>query len=684
MKISLSIVCLLVYTGACIGQCPIINTTSITNVTCFGGNDGTATANPSGGTLPYTFLWMPGGQTTQTAVGLSAWITYTLTINDATPCTPLVESVIVSEPPNPYGIIDGSATVCHGVNSGTLSLVGYSGAVLNWMFSTNGGATWTNIPNTSATQNYTNLNATREYAAIVQNGVCGSDTSSIATILVTPNSVGGNISGSTTVCSGANTGTHTLSGNTGSIISWESSSDGGFTWYSIGNTQNTQTYNNLVITTAFRAVIQNGVCASTFSDTAIVTVSPPSNGGTTAGAATVCSGANGGTITLSGFTGNILNWASSTDGGITWVNIVDTTTSLVYSNLDSTTSYSAIVQSGVCSTDTSSITVITVNPTPVAGFSVADVCIGQTSVFVNSSTVSTGLLQFIIWNFGDSTSSVATNPIHLYALAGTYPTTLKVISDMGCVSTITNNAIVNPLPNPTITPSGPTSFCFGGNVTLSGENGLTYSWSTSDTTQSIVVSTSGTYHLTVTNPTTSCVNSDSIVVEVFPLPVAYPGNDTIISLGFSYTLNAQQGVIFSWLPATGLSNSNIYNPIAEPLVTTTYLLTVTDDNGCSNSSSLLIKVRNDYLFNASNALTPNGDGLNDLWNIQNIENYPDNSLAVFNRYGQEVYTASPYKNDWGGTYNGELLPDGTYYYVLKFTGSEKIFKGGVTIISGGN
>ena len=366
------------------------------------------------------------------------------------------------------------------------------------------------------------------------------------------------------------------------------------------------------------------------------------------------------------------------------MNIVDTTTSLVYSNLDSTTSYSAIVQSGVCSTDTSSITVITVNPTPVAGFSVADVCIGQTSVFVNSSTVSTGLLQFIIWNFGDSTSSVATNPIHLYALAGTYPTTLKVISDMGCVNTITNNAIVNPLPNPTITPSGPTSFCFGGNVTLSGENGLTYSWSTSDTTQSIVVSTSGTYHLTVTNPTTSCVNSDSIVVEVFPLPVAYPGNDTIISLGFSYTLNAQQGVIFSWLPATGLSNSNIYNPIAEPLVTTTYLLTVTDDNGCSNSSSLLIKVLNDYLFTASNALTPNGDGLNDVWNIQNIENYPDNSLAVFNRYGQEVYTASPYKNDWGGTYNGELLPDGTYYYVLKFTGSEKIFKGGVTIISGGN
>ncbi|MEI7803680.1 MAG: gliding motility-associated C-terminal domain-containing protein, partial [Bacteroidota bacterium] len=376
--------------------------------------------------------------------------------------------------------------------------------------------------------------------------------------------------------------------------------------------------------------------------------------------------------------------SESTDGGITWVNIVDTTTSLVYSNLDSTTSYSAIVQSGVCSTDTSSITVITVNPTPVAGFSVADVCIGQTSVFVNSSTVSTGLLQFIIWNFGDSTSSVATNPIHLYALAGTYPTTLKVISDMGCVNTITNNAIVNPLPNPTITPSGPTSFCFGGNVTLSGENGLTYSWSTSDTTQSIVVSTSGTYHLTVTNPTTSCVNSDSIVVEVFPLPVAYPGNDTIISLGFSYTLNAQQGVIFSWLPATGLSNSNIYNPIAEPLVTTTYLLTVTDDNGCSNSSSLLIKVLNDYLFTASNALTPNGDGLNDVWNIQNIENYPDNSLAVFNRYGQEVYTASPYKNDWGGTYNGELLPDGTYYYVLKFTGSEKIFKGGVTIISGGN
>jgi gliding motility-associated-like protein len=63
-------------------------------------------------------------------------------------------------------------------------------------------------------------------------------------------------------------------------------------------------------------------------------------------------------------------------------------------------------------------------------------------------------------------------------------------------------------------------------------------------------------------------------------------------------------------------------------------------------------------------ITPNGDGPNDYFVIKGLDKYPDNSLQVFNRWGNKVYDDRGYGNDWDGTYNGENVPDGTYYYVL--------------------
>ena len=98
MKIKLSIISLLVGVSVSFGQCPINNFTTTTPVSCNGGSDGTAAANPSNGTGPYTYLWNPGGQTGVTATGLSAGVTYTLTINDATPCAALIEFVNIAQP----------------------------------------------------------------------------------------------------------------------------------------------------------------------------------------------------------------------------------------------------------------------------------------------------------------------------------------------------------------------------------------------------------------------------------------------------------------------------------------------------------------------------------------------------------------------------------------------------------
>ena len=81
-------------------------------------------------------------------------------------------------------------------------------------------------------------------------------------------------------------------------------------------------------------------------------------------------------------------------------------------------------------------------------------------------------------------------------------------------------------------------------------------------------------------------------------------------------------------------------------------------------------------------MTPNGDGKNDTWGIGNIQNYPNTEVIVVNREGQIVFEDSNYLNTWDGKYNGKNLPDATYYYIVKFAASDKIYKGAITLLQG--
>jgi gliding motility-associated-like protein len=83
-----------------------------------------------------------------------------------------------------------------------------------------------------------------------------------------------------------------------------------------------------------------------------------------------------------------------------------------------------------------------------------------------------------------------------------------------------------------------------------------------------------------------------------------------------------------------------------------------------------------------NAITPNGDGKNDVLKIDGIETYPENEIVIFNRWGDILYRAKPYMNDWQGqAQNGQDLPEGTYYYVLRLNVSNsKILRGNMTIL----
>ncbi|NNE30182.1 MAG: gliding motility-associated C-terminal domain-containing protein, partial [Saprospiraceae bacterium] len=81
-------------------------------------------------------------------------------------------------------------------------------------------------------------------------------------------------------------------------------------------------------------------------------------------------------------------------------------------------------------------------------------------------------------------------------------------------------------------------------------------------------------------------------------------------------------------------------------------------------------------------ITPNEDGVNDVVFINCLEtgDFPNNTFVVYNQWGDEVYSASPYNNDWNGTYEGEPLPDATYYYIFMPTESSDPDKGFITIL----
>ena len=328
---------------------------------------------------------------------------------------------------------------------------------------------------------------------------------------------------------------------------------------------------------------------------------------------------------------------------------------------------------------------VTVYPKP--GFKAVtgnEVCFGDTIFFRSNDWVvqSVDIVSYF-WDFGDGSVSVNPNPVHLYNQPGAFVVTLTLTSADGCRNSLTETVVVRDLPDAEIRPFGPVVICDGDELVLSAPTGNTaYLWSNDSTTQEITVTETGTYCVTVTLTynTATCINTDCIDITVWSLPEASAGNDTTISLGYSVQLTASGGVSYEWFPTESLSNPFISNPVATPSETTTYTVIVTDENGCVDSAEVTITVIEDFLVEPFNLITPNQDGFNDRWEITNIETYPEAEVLIFDRWGTLVFSKKGYNNEWDGTHNGNDLPEGTYFYVIRFDRGEQIYKGAVSIL----
>lgn len=172
-------------------------------------------------------------------------------------------------------------------------------------------------------------------------------------------------------------------------------------------------------------------------------------------------------------------------------------------------------------------------------------------------------------------------------------------------------------------------------------------------------------------------------LTVNPLPDVSISSDKggTISKGDIITLTATGAATYSWKPAAGIIGS-LQEPVLtiKPTADATCQVTGTSAAGCSAIATITIQVTDDYKLDATNLLTPNGDGKNDRWVVRNLDSYPDNEVKIFDRAGRLVYQRRNYSNDWDGTLNGHPLAEGTYYYMLTVNGTSRVWKGFITII----
>ncbi len=397
-------------------------------------------------------------------------------------------TVIVSvNPPTVAGIISANATVCAGVNSGTLSLTGNTGAVLQWERSVDNGASWQAIANTANVNSYSNLSVTTLYRALVQSGNCVAQYTNTVTITVIPSTVPGLLSANATVCFGTNSGTLTLAGNTGAVVRWESSVDNGSSWQNIADTVNTYQYSNLIATTIYRVLVQNNNCGVGYSNTITIMVNPAANAGILSGNISVCAGANSGTLSLTGYTGNITQWESSTDNGVSWNVIADTLNTYSYNNIAVTTQFRVLVKNGNCNSNYSNTVTITVSNNVVAGILSADavVCASANSGTLSLTGYSGSIVQWESSIDNGGSWSVITDTLNIYSYNNIAVTTqFRVLVKNGnCVSkysnavtiTVSNNVVAGILLSDAVVCASANS----GTLSLTGYSGNISQWESS-------------------------------------------------------------------------------------------------------------------------------------------------------------------------------------------------------------
>ncbi len=304
------------------------------------------------------------------------------------------------------GVPSATGTARCGSGAVTCTATAPTGGSITWWTAATGGTQIT-FPRS--------INSTTTFYAQAHSGAngtgCISASRRAATATVNPTSVGGAVNGSKTITAGSSAGTLSLSGHTGAVQRWQSSTNG-TSWTNISNTATSLSPGSPATTTYYRAVVKSSVCSEANSTPATVTVNAASAGGTIAGSKTICAGSSAGTLSLSGHTGAIQRWQSSTNG-TNWTNISSTTTSYSPGSPSTTTYYRAVVKNGVSAEINSVPATVTVRTPATAPTSIsasANNTAPGTAVTLTASGGGNGSGAVYEWGTGSTVGSNKISP----------------------------------------------------------------------------------------------------------------------------------------------------------------------------------------------------------------------------------------------------------------------------------
>lgn len=426
--------------------------------------------------------------------------------------------------------------------------------------------------------------------------------------------------------------------------------------------------------------------------------------GSITGPGSVCQNNNSGNLTLSGYNGTIQNWEFSTDMGTTWTGTGNNTDTEPYTNISQETWYRVILGSlyGLCPNDTTPYEIITVD-LPSDGGNLIDnqnVCDnGNNGMLVDTGYVGTVIdWQYstdggITWNnigYTDDTllfsNVLTTTQYQVEVQNGSCPSDFSSIAELTVIAgsdagnIIGEDTVCNAMADSLLSISA-----YYGNIQewiYSSDSGATW---VSTGQSSLSFSYQQLLGYTIFGVIVQELNcpTDTAFHPIVVLPTNVSGGPNLtITEGDTVQLFGTGGVSYYWTPSNYITDVNAQEPMVWPPTDMTYSVEVTDQYNCKDTAFVLITVEPDLTkIVVPSLMTPNGDGINDIWNIENITAYDEAKVYVFDAYGQVIFYSSPYNNDWDATFNNKPLPDGTYFYLIELSPDFKPIKGSLTILT---
>lgn len=184
------------------------------------------------------------------------------------------------------------------------------------------------------------------------------------------------------------------------------------------------------------------------------------------------------------------------------------------------------------------------------------------------------------------------------------------------------------------------------------------------------------FYVTIINISNCTSLPDSINYYLSDLTGMVGSADFETCLGSEAELSASGGITYLWNPNPDLSDETISNPTVSINGADNYIVQIINADGCIVIDSVNVNLlpTSECLVEVYNAFSPNGDGINDFWEIDGIEGYLENEVIIFNRWGDKLIQIDNYNNNdivWDGkTPDGKIVPSGTYYYVVNVNGDQ--------------